>query len=350
MLVGSHSDTQATGGWLDGALGMVYALEACRAVKEAGGPPLLDLINFQDEEGRFGSLVGSTAFCGGEVDFSALSLIPEAAAPSITLAEAAAAHPELDGKELLRLPSHNDHGYFAFLEAHIEQGRKLERSEQSVGVVSSIVGLRQLNVQFWGEQNHAGSTAMVDRKDAAVAAFEFATQVGKRFRGAVGPDAHTVWTFGQLSLSPGAASIIPGHARLTIQFRDPSDAVLDTLEATLHEMAASAATNGSGVRCEVFVDRPEVPAIPMDPAIAGLVAEAAEECLPNQWQHLHSGAIHDAGMMASRMPSAMMFIPSINGISHDFTEDTAEHDIAAGAQVYAVAAANIVEQILQKHQ
>ena len=161
LLVGSHSDTQAQGGWLDGALGVVYALEACRAVAEAGGPAVLDLVNFQDEEGRFGSLVGSTIFCGGDASqlWDALSLVPESAAPAITLAEAAALHPELAGKELLRLPP--KHNYRAFLEAHIEQGRRLERAQQSAGVVTSIVGLRQMNIQFFGEQNHAGEKTRV---------------------------------------------------------------------------------------------------------------------------------------------------------------------------------------------
>lgn len=147
-----------------------------------------------------------------------------------------------------------------------------------------------------------------------------------------------------------------GHARLTIQFRDPSDEVLNRLEAALNEMVEAANSSnpandnpGNHVRHELFIDRPAVAAIPMDPAIAGLVDRAAAACLPpNTWQHLHSGAIHDAGMMASRMPSAMLFVPSINGISHDFTEDTAEEDIAAGAQVYAVAAANIVERMMQQ--
>lgn len=120
---------------------------------------------------------GSTVFCGGEVDFDAMSLVPETAAPAITLAEAAAAHPELAGKDLLRLPPLSNPPYAAFFEAHIEQGQRLTRAEHTAGVVTSIVGLRQINVQFFGEQNHAGSTAMVDRKDAAVAAFDFATQV-----------------------------------------------------------------------------------------------------------------------------------------------------------------------------
>jgi N-carbamoyl-L-amino-acid hydrolase len=98
-----------------------------------------------------------------------------------------------------------------FLEAHIEQGRRLERAGQSAAVVSSIVGLRQFSLVFAGEQNHAGTTTMADRKDAATAAFQFAVTLSERFKTTLGDGSHAVWTFGKLSITPGAASIVPGR-------------------------------------------------------------------------------------------------------------------------------------------
>ena len=279
LLLGSHSDTQATGGWLDGALGMVFGLEACRAVAEAGGPAVLDLINFQDEEGRFGSLVGSSVFTGAEPPWAAVSAVPESAAPAVTLAEAAAEHPELTsaGGFLHRLDPQE---YVGFFEAHIEQGRRLERAGHGgVGVVTAIVGLRQFSVVFQGEQNHAGTTTMADRADAATTAFEFAVECATRFRAAVGPDADSVWTFGQCEIEPGAASIVPGAARLTVQFRDPDSARLDALEDTL-ALTVAEINDAGPVRVKVDQSsvRP-VPPVKMDPKIREVVEAAADDRL-----------------------------------------------------------------------
>ena len=345
LLCGSHSDTQPTGGWLDGALGVVYALEAARALSEAGSPAAIDVVNFQDEEGRFGSLTGSSVFCRGasSLNWDAVSLSPESIAPRITLREASKQHAALAGKPLLELGgAAGDGGYCGFLEAHIEQGRRLERAEQSVAAVDAIVGLRQFHVTFCGEQNHAGSTAMVDRRDAAMGAFSYATALDAAFRAR--GSAASVWTFGALELTPGAASIVPGNAVLTLQFRDPEESVLDEMEALAAAEADAANARGGGAGLEVRVEkaRPNIDCIPLDDALRAHVEAAAELCLPSQWQTFHSGAVHDTGMMQTRMPAALMFVPSINGISHDFTEDTHEVDIGAGARVYAAAAARIV--------
>ena len=356
LLCGSHSDTQPTGGWLDGALGVVYALEAARALRDAGGPAAIDVVNFQDEEGRFGSLTGSSVYCRGaaSIDWEARSLSPESIAPRETLREAAAQHDALAGLPLLELAPCNTHGYVGFLEAHIEQGRRLERAGESVAAVSAIVGLRQFAITFDGMQNHAGSTSMEDRRDAALGAFRFAAELDARFR------AHTttgsssssssssvsVWTFGALTITPGAASIVPGRASLTLQFRDPDEAELDALESIARGAVAEAAAAEGGIAAGLGVNivhqRPNIDCVPLDDGMRCHVEAAAEQELPGQWRTFHSGAVHDTGMMQSRMAAALLFVPSINGISHDFTEDTHETDIEAGARVYAAAAARIV--------
>ena len=222
LLCGSHSDSQPTGGWLDGALGCVYALEAARAMAESGGPQVIDVINFQDEEGRFGSLVGSTLLCGSEPHWDAMSSSPEAAAPKETLAQAARAR-GLEGKSIFRLGSAPfERNYIGFLEAHIEQGRRLEKSGTAVAAVSSIVGLRQCQLMFTGEANHAGTTMMADRRDAAAAAFAFAAKLNSELAERFGQTG-AVWTIGQCRVVPGAPSIVPGRAELTFQWRAPTN-------------------------------------------------------------------------------------------------------------------------------
>ena len=355
LLAGSHSDTQPTGGWLDGALGVVYALEAARVLKDAGLPSAIDVVNFQDEEGRFGTLTGSSVFCGGAVDWDAVSGAPEAIAPRLTLGEAAeerrralaalgaaVAGPGSEAS-LLRLDAS---AYVGFLEAHIEQGRRLERKGFGCAPVSALVGLRQLRVTVTGEQNHAGTTAMADRKDAGAAAIALAHDLELCFGPAAGLAAiglaeEAVWTIGKFDLEPGAASIIAGKATFVLQFRDPAEGTLDTMAAVVKARAAKAAVE-RGVQIDVKPDRPPLPATPLDPAMHDHVAAAAEACMPGRWESLHSGALHDAAALAPHLPSTMLFVPSINGISHTYDEDTSEADITAGAEVFAVAAARML--------
>jgi N-carbamoyl-L-amino-acid hydrolase len=137
---------------------------------------------------------------------------------------------------------------------------------------------------------------------------------------------------------------------MTLQFRDPDESTLDWLEEVLGAVVDSAndvgSSSGGRVVVECAPSRQHVRAVPMDLSLRSLAEEAATNTLgADRWQALHSGAVHDAGMMASRMPAAMLFVPSIDGISHAFTEDTREADIAAGAQVYAVTAARMVEEM-----
>eukprot|EP00620_Florenciella_sp_RCC1587_P017896 CAMPEP_0182565574 /NCGR_PEP_ID=MMETSP1324-20130603/7253_1 /TAXON_ID=236786 /ORGANISM="Florenciella sp., Strain RCC1587" /LENGTH=487 /DNA_ID=CAMNT_0024779249 /DNA_START=5 /DNA_END=1469 /DNA_ORIENTATION=- len=387
LLVGSHSDTQPEGGWLDGALGVIYGLEAARAIQEAGGPNAIDVINFQDEEGRFGTLTGSTAWATGSLDLHAVSKIPLVAGPAITL-EQAIRNNHLEDRPLMQLEE--DHPYIGFFEAHIEQGRRLELAKQSVAVVNTIVGCRQFRVEFNGETNHAGTTQMADRCDAASAAFDFVHEVRTAFTDL--RSETSVWTVGKFEISPGAASIVPGQASLVLQFRDPSEERLDDMEAIVRQCHAKVSAS-SPVQVEMMFDRKNILGQAMDPLLQvttkqarppipstklilkismekdftigylhnmhatrpekltsfytfaqGHIAAAAEDCLGAEgWQTMHSGAVHDAGMVGKRMPSSMMFVPSINGISHNFAEDTDEEDIVNGAHVFAQAAARMVQ-------
>ncbi len=332
LLAGSHLESQNHAGWLDGALGVVYALEAARAAAEdpelvAAGAGV-DVIAFADEEGHFGHFLGSRSFTG-----------------ALTEAEIDAARNRTDGRPLREalaeaglagLPrAQVEKGrHRAFLEAHIEQGDRLERAGLRVGVVASIVAIWQYQITFDGQQNHAGTTSMAARRDAGAALTRFHQSVEAAFPAVAGP--HSVWTVGRITLDPGAPSIIPGRAEMLLQFRDADRATLDRMHARLAALVAEANAAGPCQATLETLGRSE-PAV-MHPRVRGALEAAAERLAPGAWMATPSGAGHDAQYMAPLMPTGMLFTPSIGGVSHHWTEDTAEADIALGAQVFVAAA------------
>ncbi len=334
LLLGSHSDTQPTGGWLDGALGVVYALEVARALaadKSTAGLPV-DAVSFQDEESRFVGCLGSRSLTGTlspEIEESAVDN------GGIRLGDAIR-DAGLAGAPRLRLSRER---YAGFVEAHIEQGPDLEDTGRKIGVVSGIVGLRGIRFVFRGQQNHAGTTMMKTRRDAAAALYELAHRINQEFPKAAGE--RTVWTMGRLRVEPNATSIVPGYADLDLQFRDASEAPLDAFEKIVARLVAEMNARG-GVKIEAVPSRTPIPPTQMDPGLQKHLAQAAERHAPGKWQHMPSGAFHDAGFISASLPSAMLFIPSIGGISHDFAEDSRDEDIVLGCQVLADATASIL--------
>lgn len=328
LLVGSHSDTQPEGGWLDGALGVIAALEVARAAREAGGPAI-SAVSFQDEEGRFGALTGSSVWSGKLSLAAADELV---AIDGTGLAEARAALGAQAGGFL-------DPGRFTgFLELHIEQGPVLDAAGEAVGVVTGIVGLRQLQVTVTGQQNHAGTTPMRLRKDAFTAAARIATALPERFANIVSPDS--VWTIGHIVLHPGSQSVVPGRASFSLQWRDIDADRLDRMEAAIQALLEDVAAETG---CAVTVERlrHDLAPMPMDQAMQNALRAAAEAVVPGRWRAMPSGALHDASNLAGLMPVGMLFVPSIDGISHDFAEDTDEADLVAGLHVLAEAAARL---------
>ena len=231
-LSGSHLESQNHAGWLDGPLGCVYALEAARAIREAGGDAGVDVVVFCDEEGHFGSFLGSKSFTGllkdEDVDKArnrhdgtplrdALAKAGYAGRPRVTI------EPER---------------YKAFFEAHIEQGDTLETEKLRIGVVTAIVAIWQYGFTVTGEQNHAGTTSMTRRRDAGLALVRLLAAIDKRFPEICGP--RTVWTTGRITLDPGSHSIIPGRAESLFQLRDADPAVLDRLHAELFRLVDEA--------------------------------------------------------------------------------------------------------------
>ncbi|MDP6564048.1 MAG: M20 family metallo-hydrolase [Alphaproteobacteria bacterium] len=335
LLIGSHSDTQPTGGWLDGALGVIYGLEVVRALAEDPETQHLcvDAVSWQDEESRFFGCLGSRSFCGlmpAEVEEGLRDK------DGVALGEAIA---EAGLRDTPRLSVERER-YLGFLEAHIEQGPHLEDDGQKIGVVSTIVGLRGTVFTFTGQQNHAGTTMMEGRKDAATALYALAHAINQEFPKAAGP--RSVWTMGRAVVAPGAPSIVPGHAELELQFRDASDEVLDAMQAVADRLVAEVNAQG-GASVEARPSRVQIAPAHMDPGFQEHLAAAAERHAPGQSVAMPSGAFHDAGIVCGVMPCGMLFIPSIGGISHDFAEDSHDDDIVLGCQVLADAAASILQ-------
>jgi N-carbamoyl-L-amino-acid hydrolase len=177
---------------------------------------------------------------------------------------------------------------------------------------------------------------MKTRKDASAALYELAHRINQEFPKAAAE--RTVWTMGRLRVEPNATSIVPGYADLDLQFRDAADAPLDALEAVVSRIVAEMNARG-GVRIEAVPSRTPIPPTQMDAGLRKHIEAAAERHAPGRWQRMPSGAFHDAGIVSARLPSAMLFIPSIGGISHDFAEDSRDEDIVLGCQVLADAVA-----------
>ena len=337
LLAGSHIESQNEAGWLDGALGVIYALEAARAVAE--DPDLsakgagVDVIAFADEEGHFsGTFLGSESFVGHLTQERIGMAEDRSGRGKLTdlLAEAGLAGRPRVGLEQGR--------YSGFLEAHIEQGDWLEANNLSIGVVTSIVAIWNYRITFKGTQNHAGTTRMAIRRDAATALMRLWHRIEETFPDVVAE--RSVWTVGRVTLDPGAPSIIPGGAEMVLQFRDADPEVLDRLDAHIRKLVAEAAANGP---CEVEIEPmgQSTPAVMADEIQAAFRA-GAETFAPDKWAMMPSGAGHDAQLIAQFLPSGMLFVPSIGGISHHWTEDTSDEDIALGAQVYVDAAARLL--------
>ncbi|MFO1111091.1 MAG: Zn-dependent hydrolase [Bradyrhizobium sp.] len=325
LLAGSHLESQNHAGWLDGPLGVVYALEAARVLNpDPDIDGAVEVASWCDEEGHFGQFLGSRSFVGAvsEADIDAA----RDRNGGRTMREAIAAV-GLAGRPRLRAVRGR---YIGYLEAHIEQGDTLESSDLKIGIVTSIVGIWQYRIVFTGQQNHAGTTRMAIRKDAGLALARFCVAIDETFPKIAGP--RTVWTTGRIELEPGAPSIIPGRAEMLFQLRDADSAVIERLENRLHAMAADATAQGP---CGVSVERLRTgaPAL-MDGSFQDAIEAASSDLADGKWLRMPSGAGHDAQVLATIMPAGMLFVPSIGGISHHWSENTDDADIVTGANVF----------------
>lgn len=336
VLLGSHTDTQPRGGWLDGTMGVMYGLEIARSFAEVS--PLsqcaIDVASWIDEEGRFFQMLGSQSFVGALAQDAVASAVDT---DGVRLCDALT-NAGLAERPRARL---EDGRYLGYLEAHIEQGLYLEEWGKKIGLVTAIVGLRDYMVTATGEANHAGTTPMAYRKDAGAALLAFAESAVAILRLNAGPAA--VWNIGWIKFEPGAPAIIPGRAKLILEMRDPEESKLDELAAAV---AALADDCPGPVTIEFSPKSDHVSAAKMDACLLEHLAAAAEETAPDRWVCMPSAAGHDAQVIAAHVPTAMLFVPSIGGISHDLREDTDESDIVLGCQTLASAVERIFRQAI----
>jgi beta-ureidopropionase / N-carbamoyl-L-amino-acid hydrolase len=326
ILIGSHTDTVPHGGWLDGALGVCYGLEIATARTEVLGldAARVDVVSFQDEEGTFVPFLGSRGFIGEITDPAPLA--DRQALDGRRLGDALAAD-AIREQPILQIDVART---IAFLEAHIEQGPRLEAKGLSVGVVTALVGIRRFRIVVEGRADHAGTTPLELRRDAGAAALRLAVALLDIFPAAGGPD--TVWNIGHVAFQPGAPNVVPAEAVLTLEFRDAQESRLDSLEADVRALVAE---HSRARGLPIAINRTaQISATPMTASIVDAFEVAARD-LGIETMRLSSGAGHDAAMLARRIPAGMLFVPSVAGRSHDVTEDTRATDIITGAQVMA---------------
>ena len=326
LAIGSHVDSVPGGGWLDGALGVMAALGVLESWAASGERPPRDLvlIDFADEEGaRFGrSLFGSSALAG-TLEPVELADLRDAGGEEIGAVLGA------NGVQLDRAPEAHQRlrAIGSYVELHIEQGPVLAAAGTSCAAVSGCAGVERHLLTFRGQASHAGTTPMDVRRDAGLAAAESALAIERvaNRHGGVG-------TTGRIELSPGVITAVAGGAELSVDLRHPES---DPLADMLSEALAEAASIADARRC-VFGGGPiwRIAPIPFDP---GLVERAAAACggAGGTTAPLASGALHDAAEMARRVPAAMIFCASRDGISHAKEEDSDESDLLAGIEAFA---------------
>ncbi len=322
VLMGSHLDSQPTGGKFDGALGVIAGLEVMRTLHDLNitTEAPVELVNWTDEEGsRFGhSLMGSGTWAGiyslekayGLRDVDGVSV--SEALETIGYKGEHAAKP---------FPAD------AYFELHIEQGPILERESKQIGIVTGAQAQVWYDAVIRGRDSHAGTTPPSMRRDALVAAARVVTLVDELMRER-GEDGRG--TVGFLQIPNASRNVVPGEVRFSVEFRHPDDAQIRTLAATFPDRARALVAETGCVLdlAELFV----IPAQPFDPSCVDLVRQAAQRLgLPSR--EIISGAGHDAVYVARSVPTAMIFTPCKDGLSHNEAESIEPGEAEAGCQV-----------------
>ncbi len=320
--LGSHLDTQPTGGKFDGILGTLAALEVVRTLNDAGietDAPLC-IANWTNEEGsRFApAMMASAAYAG---DFTTENILGRLDAEGVSVAQA------LDTIGYRGAEPVGQQKFSAFVELHIEQGPLLEAEGKTIGVVDRGQGIMWYDGRIAGFASHAGTTPMPLRRDALAAFSEFVLAVEKIVKDH-GP--HAVGTVGEITIENPSRNVIPGDLVFTTDIRSPDSKTLDSLH-----QAATAAAADIGKRRKVVITLEQVwrkePTV-FNTKLVDAVATATET-LGYSNRRITSGAGHDACNLATVIPSAMIFVPCKDGVSHNELEDATQADCAAGANV-----------------
>ncbi|MCB8874985.1 Zn-dependent hydrolase [Acidisoma silvae] len=322
IAIGSHLDTQPTGGKFDGIIGVLSGLELLRTLQDAGYETThpIEVINWTNEEGsRFApAMLSSGVFAGkftkdwayAREDRDGIRFGDALRDIGFIGDEACGAHP---------LAAH--------FELHIEQGPILEAEAKTIGVVTGVQGMRWYEVTVTGVDSHAGSTPMYLRQDALVATARM-IEVVQQIALEHAPNA--VGTVGLIEARPNSRNVIPGETFFTVDFRDPDDSVLSAMEQKLTERLATVAAS-SGVAADLTCIW-NSPAVHFDAdCVTAVRAAAVQAGFPHR--DIISGAGHDSAYVASVAPTTMIFVPCAGGISHNEIESAEPGDVAAGATV-----------------
>jgi allantoate deiminase len=328
VLTGSHVDTVILGGRYDGGLGIVSALAALRSLKQRLGKPhkSLEMVALcEEEDSRFHGNFWGTRGMLGLIEESELDALTDPHGLTIAQAMREVGLTPEGFRDAVR------DDLDAFVELHIEQGRILYDEQVPLGVVDTITGLYRFRVSLEGRTDHAGTTPMDLRRDPLQAAAQFATEMTRLVSDAGRP---AVVTNGWWDVRPGAWNIVPGHVEFSVDLRHPDEAIKQDLGARIRQIGHDiTARRGISISYEMASD---VLPMAMDAAVKGELQAAADAC-DVRWIPMVSGAGHDSQVMATRVPTGMLFVPSVDGRSHSAAEYTTSDDAARGATVLAVA-------------
>jgi hydantoinase/carbamoylase family amidase len=311
------------GGRFDGALGVVVGLEVALALHESvtSLPFHLEIVNFTDEEGTLRGLLGSTAMTGCLTETDLAGVRGGAEALHIGLARLGLT------TESVLTAKRDFSSVLGYLEVHIEQGTRLERTNLNIGVVTGIVGVRSYWLTFTGEAAHAGTMPMTDRKDALWGAAEVIQQAREIVIRDFSPG---VVNFGVINAEPGAFNIVPSKVRMALEFRHGDPITLDAMQTALFDLIHR---NTKQYGLDVTIDSAGlVPPAPMAESMVRLIEQAATRSNLTHTR-LMSFAGHDAQSLARVTPSVMFFVPSVKGISHNTAEYTTPEDCLRAAEV-----------------
>ncbi|MHD0446931.1 allantoate deiminase [Staphylococcus cohnii] len=325
IMSGSHIDTVVEGGHLDGQFGVLAAVVAMQSLNAEYGQPLrsLEILALAEEEGsRF-----PFAFWGSKNFFN---LADKADVDSIADGEGVAFKEAMRECGFDYRTADNDYSYIkSFIEVHIEQGKVLETENKSIGVVNGIVGQKRYTINLKGEANHAGTTPMGLRNDAVVAFSKIANQLTDRAREIGDP---LVITFGRVDPVPNTVNVVPGEVTFSIDCRHINQEELNQFAEEI-DACIKRVSEEEGVQCDIDLWMDEAPTL-MDERLVKEVQNAAETVVgESEWKLMPSGAGHDSQIFAKYVTTSMLFVPSINGVSHNVEEETNVEDLVKGIEV-----------------
>jgi allantoate deiminase len=328
IMSGSHIDTVINGGNLDGQFGVIAAYVAMAYLKETYGQPLrsMEVISMAEEEGsRFPTVFWGSKNFVNEAKIEDVEAISDFEGIRFVDAMRQAGFDFKKGEQKRR------EDIKAFVELHIEQGNVLENQGLQIGVVNSIAGQRRYTVVLKGQANHAGTTPMGYRRDAVYAFSRICSESIEKARAIGDP---LVLTFGKVEPKPNTVNVVPGEVLFTIDCRHTDSDVLigftQKLEQRINEIATEMDIEAT---IDLWMD--EAP-VPMDANIVAILEEAAKKA-NMKYRVMHSGAGHDSQIIAPHYPTAMIFVPSIGGISHNPAEATKLEDLVEGVKMMASA-------------